>query len=138
MLPLSLKNLALFVLTSALILSGCDCGSTPPVDPGTTTTTWYSGTPQKPAVTPGAWRVGGPNPDQSGFTLVKESAHFAFYSDEALSEADLTLAADTLENVVWQNLFNASPPFVNALHGYDVANAEVAGRLISIQLTKAW
>ena len=83
--------------------------ATPPrVDPGTTTTTWYSGTPQKPAVTPGTWRAGGPSPDQAAFRLVRESAHFAFYSDETLSAADLDLAVETLENVVWRNLFDTN------------------------------
>jgi len=79
-----------------------------PVDAGTSLTTWYSGTPVKPAVTPGTWRAGGPNPTQPTFKLVKESAHFAFYSDETISEADLTAAADVLENTVWKNLFESN------------------------------
>lgn len=87
------------------------------VDPGTTATAWGPPTVRGPAVTPGTWRAGGPNPEQSNFRLVKESAHFAFYSDETLSAADLNLAADTLENTVWQNLFNANlfmpEPFFN-------------------------
>jgi hypothetical protein len=88
------------------------------VDNGTTTTTWaVPGSTVKPTVTPGTWRAAGPNPDQAAFKLVKESAHFAFYSDEAISAADLTLAADTLENTVWQNLFNSNllmpEPFFN-------------------------
>jgi hypothetical protein len=78
------------------------------VDHGTTATTWASATPQKVPVTPGTWRAGGPHPEQSGFKLVKESAHFAFYSDEAVSDANLSLAAEMLETVVWQNLFNAN------------------------------
>lgn len=89
----------------------------PVVDQGMTVTTWASATPQKPAVTPGTWRAGGPNPEQSSFKLVKESTHFAFYSDETVSDADLSLAADTLENIVWQNLFNSNlvmpEPFFN-------------------------
>ncbi|MBP1206377.1 hypothetical protein JOD97_004450 [Duganella sp. 1411] len=90
----------------------------PTVDRGTTATTWAPApTVRASAVTPGTWRAAGPNPEQSGFRLVKESAHFAFYSDETLSAADLTLAADTLENTVWQNLFNANllmpEPFFN-------------------------
>jgi len=78
------------------------------VDEGTSVTQWFTGTVTKPAVTPGTWRAAGPNPNQSGFSLLKESAHFAFYSDEAVSAADLNLAADTLENTVWQNLFDAN------------------------------
>ncbi|WP_245541869.1 DUF6055 domain-containing protein [Uliginosibacterium gangwonense] len=87
------------------------------IDYGTTQTTWASGTTTKPTVTSGKWRAGGPNPDQSGFALVKESAHFAFYSDESISASTLTAAADTLENVVWLNLFNSNlfmpEPFFN-------------------------
>jgi hypothetical protein len=81
--------------------------SDPTVDAGTTTTTWASTTATpKPPVAPGTWRAAGAN--IAGFKLVKESAHFAFYSDEAISDADLNLAADTLENTVWQNLFNSN------------------------------
>jgi len=88
------------------------------VDNGTTTTTWaVPGSTAKPTVTPGTWRAAGPSPDQSTFKLVKESTHFAFYSDETVSDADLTLAVNTLENTVWQNLFNANllmpEPFFN-------------------------
>jgi hypothetical protein len=88
------------------------------VDQGTTLTTWApAGATEKPTVTPGTWRAGGPNPEQASFRLVKESAHFAFYSDETISDADLTLAANTLENTVWENLFNSNllmpEPFYN-------------------------
>ena len=87
------------------------------VDQGTTLTTWATGTTPKPTVTPGTWRAAGPNPTQSTFKLLKESAHFAFYSDETVSDADLSLAATTLENTVWQNLFNSNllmpEPFFN-------------------------
>jgi hypothetical protein len=87
------------------------------VDLGTSVTAWATGTTSKPSVTPGTWRAGGPDPAQSTFKLVKESAHFAFYSDEVVSEADLALAVDTLENKVWQNLFNSNllmpEPFSN-------------------------
>ena len=75
------------------------------VDPGSTATAWFTGTPDVPTVTPGTWRAAGPAPAQAVFKLVKESAHFAFYSDEAVSDSDLALAADTLENTVWKSLF---------------------------------
>lgn len=110
------------LLTLAAALSGglpmTASAQAPAVDRGTTATTWApTPTVRASAVTPGTWRAAGPNPEQSGFRLVKESAHFAFYSDETLSAADLTLAADTLENTVWQNLFNANllmpEPFFN-------------------------
>ena len=82
---------------------------TPVVDLGTTHTTWAAaGATAKTPVTPGTWRAAGPDPAQSQFKLIKESAHFAFYSDETISEADLALAVDTLENTVWQNLFNSN------------------------------
>jgi hypothetical protein len=109
------------LLTLAAALSGglpmTASAQAPAVDRGTTATTWAPATARASAVTPGTWRAAWPNPEQSGFRLVKESAHFAFYSDETLSAADLTLAADTLENTVWQNLFNANllmpEPFFN-------------------------
>lgn len=76
------------------------------VDPGTTVTTWATAsTATKPPVTPGAWKEGGPQ--DASFKLLKETAHFAFYSDEAVSDADLTLAANTLENV-WRYLFDTA------------------------------
>lgn len=115
--PLStlLQRLVLAVTFGAVV--PLTTASAQVVDPGTTATAWGPPTVRGPAVTPGTWRAGGPNPEQSGFRLVKESAHFAFYSDETLSAADLDLAASTLENTVWQNLFNANlfmpEPFFN-------------------------
>ncbi|WP_187362940.1 DUF6055 domain-containing protein [Massilia aquatica] len=91
---------------------------TPAVDQGSSTTAWASGcATTKPETTPGTWVAGGPSPDRANYKLVKESAHFAFYSDEKISDANLTLAVNTLENTVWHNLFNANlfmpEPFVN-------------------------
>ena len=39
-----------------------------------------------------------------------------------------------------QNLFDRAPPFYDAPEGvaYDAANANVMGRFVSLQLTKAW
>ncbi len=39
-----------------------------------------------------------------------------------------------------QNLFDSDPPFYDSplAIGYDPANADPLGRLISIQLTKVW
>lgn len=118
------KSAPLSTLLQRLVLAAAFAGVVPlttvsaqVVDPGTTATAWGPATVRAPAITPGTWRAGGPNPEQSNFRLVKESTHFAFYSDEALSDADLNLAVDTLENVVWQNLFNANlfmpEPFFN-------------------------
>lgn len=94
--------------------------SSPVVDQGTSVTTWATpGATVKPPVTPGTWRAAGPEPKYgtAGFKLVKESAHFAFYSDEVVSQADLQLAVDTLENGVWNSLFNSGllmpEPFYN-------------------------
>ena len=100
------------------------------VDQGTTATAWAPATVRGPAVTPGTWRAGGPNPEQSNFRLVKESAHFAFYSDETVSDADLNLAADTLENVVWQNLFNAN--LESAAFVAERIRSSVAGTMIAL------
>ncbi len=79
------------------------------VDQGTTATTWASGCPTtKVACTAGTWVAGGPDPDHSGYKLVKESAHFTIYSDEVISDATATAALDVLENVVWKNFFDSN------------------------------
>ncbi|MBT2117170.1 avirulence protein [Dyella sp. LX-66] len=78
------------------------------VDNGTTGTTWPNTGGSKPATVSGTWIAGGPSPDHADFRLVKESPHFAFYSNEAISDADLAAAADTLENTVWHNMFDAN------------------------------
>ena len=79
------------------------------LDEGSSVTTWASGcTAAKVACTAGTWTAGGPDPDHSGFKLIKESDHFTVYSDEAISDATATSALNTLETVVWQNLFNSN------------------------------
>ncbi|GLQ91119.1 DUF6055 domain-containing protein [Dyella acidisoli] len=87
------------------------------VDEGTVGTVWDTSIGSKPATVSGTWVAGGPSPDHPNFKLVKESQHFAFYSDENLSDAELTQAADTLENLVWHNLFDSNlymqEPFYN-------------------------
>lgn len=97
----------------ALGLAACSGGSDSPAppdpeslaDPGRTTTEWFSGTVVPPTAVAGNWRAGGPDPSNAHFALVRESAHFAFYSDQAVAEADLDAAVSTLEEVVWPNLF---------------------------------
>jgi len=110
-------RLTVGTLDSAGIVTVVDTASVA-VDQGSTATTWASGcSTTKPAAVAGTWTAGGPSPDRSGYKLVKESAHFAFYSDETVSDADLTLAVNTLETVVWENLFNSNlympEPFFN-------------------------
>jgi len=79
------------------------------VDEGTTATTWATGcTTTKVTCTDGTWKAPGPSPDRSAYKLVKESAHFAIYSDETVADADATSALNTLETLVWQNLFNSN------------------------------
>lgn len=92
--------------------SGGSGGGTSGVcDPGTTTTTWASSCPTTaPTCTAGTWTAGGPDPDHSAFKLIKESAHFAIYSDETISDATAQGALDTLENIVWKTYFG-SPIF---------------------------
>lgn len=114
MTPTSKFSLARLALVSCLATALAACGgggqdeSSPEagaVDPGTTVTTWApAGTATKPPVTPGEWKEGGSG--EPGFKLLKESPHFAFYSDEAVSDAALAAAAQTLENV-WHNMFDA-------------------------------
>jgi len=69
------------------------------VDPGTTVTTWAAeSTATKESVTPGAWKEGGP--EDAGFKLLKESTHFAFYSDEAVPDADLAAAGRSRSSTI--------------------------------------
>lgn len=102
---LAALGLALGLALALTSCSGDDAPAAPTVDEGTTTTAWASGQAAKPPVTPGAWRAAGPDPGFAGFRLLRESAHFAFYSDETVAEADLQRAVDSLENVVWPHLF---------------------------------
>lgn len=77
-------------------------------DPGTTTTNWATSCPTSPpACTPGTWTAGGPDPDHKNFKLIKESEHFAIYSDETIADATAQGALDTLENVIWKVYFGA-------------------------------
>ena len=77
-------------------------------DPGTTQTTWASSCPTAPpACTAGTWTADGPDPDHQTFKLIKESDHFAIYSDEAVSATTAQTALDTLENTVWKAYFGA-------------------------------
>src|SRR6478609_1036086 len=89
--------------------TGGSGGATPGVcDPGTASTAWASSCPTSaPACTSGTWTAGGPDPDHSAFSLIKESAHFAIYSDEAISDATAQGALDTLENTIWKTYFGA-------------------------------
>jgi hypothetical protein len=47
-----------------------------------------------------------------------------------LDDLRLTLSA--------ANAFGEKPPFVNIPFGYDTANADLYGRVVSMQLTKGW
>jgi outer membrane receptor protein involved in Fe transport len=61
---------------------------------------------------------------------------------------DLQLSYRTARSAFWNgnielmmnvaNLFGASPPFVNRIEGYDIANAEPYGRVISFGIQKNW
>ncbi|MCP3140202.1 DUF6055 domain-containing protein [Pyxidicoccus xibeiensis] len=89
--------------TSAVAALACE--------PGTTTTAWATSCPTSPpACTPGTWTAGGPDPDHQNFRLVRESAHFAIYSDEVISSTTAQAALDTLENTIWKTYFG-SPIF---------------------------
>lgn len=79
------------------------------VDEGISTVSWATGcSTTKVSCVQGTWTAGGPDPDHSAYKLVKESDHFAIYSDETISDATATSALATLENTVWQNLFNSN------------------------------
>ena len=81
-------------------------------DPGTSTTAWATSCPTAPATTcvAGTWTAVGPDSGNTDTTLVAESAHFAVYSNGAITAAQGMAATDELENVIWPNLFG-SPIF---------------------------
>jgi len=77
-------------------------------DAGTTATVWASNCTTTPvACTAGTWTAGGPDPDHTNFKLISESAHFAVYSDEAISTATAQSATEYLETTVWPTFFGA-------------------------------
>jgi hypothetical protein len=59
------------------------------------------------ACTAGTWTAGGPDPDHTNFKLISESAHFAVYSDEAISTTTAESATEYLETTVWPTFFGA-------------------------------
>ncbi len=86
------------------------------VDLGTTGNTWATGAAPVTTCKTGTWIADGPDPahkttnatDGTGpMTLVKESAHFAIYSDETLASALTDSALAFLENKVWATFFGA-------------------------------
>ena len=81
-------------------------------DPGTSTTACATSCPTAPATTcvAGTWTAVGPDSGNTDTTLVAESAHFAVYSNGAITAAQGMAATDELENVIWPNLFG-SPIF---------------------------
>ena len=62
--------------------------------------------------------------------------------------ADLRFAYRSRDDASWlsgtevalsaTNVLDEPPPFVNSQHGYDFVNADLMGRVISAQLSKAW
>ena len=86
--------------------AGANNGGATSCDPGTTTTQWAMNCPTSaPACSSGSWQAGGPDPDHTSYKLIKESAHFAIYSDENVSEASASAALDTLEQRIWTVYF---------------------------------
>src|SRR5262249_60296596 len=65
-------------------------------DPGTTTTAWATSCPTAPATTcvAGTWTAVGPDSGNTDATLVAESAHFAVYSNGAITAAQGMAATD--------------------------------------------
>ena len=79
------------------------------LDEGTFVTTWASGcTATKPTCTSGTWKAAGPSPDRSAYKLIKESDHFALYSDGTVTDASATTALSTLEDLAWKNMFESN------------------------------
>ncbi|HET9954030.1 MAG TPA: DUF6055 domain-containing protein [Polyangiaceae bacterium] len=91
---------------SNAVTGGGPNGGAGTCDPGSTATQWATNCPTSPpACTAGTWIAGGPDPDHSNYKLIKESEHFAIYSDESVSDANATSALDTLESKIWSVYF---------------------------------
>jgi hypothetical protein len=104
------------------------------VDQGTTGTTWYTAAAPTTTCKTGTWVADGPDPDHRStsnsdgtgkFVLVKESAHFAIYSDETVADATATSALNFLENTVWTTFFgppmNNPEPLCNSTTKYKIS-----------------
>lgn len=101
-------RLAIGRLDSTGIVTVIDT-ATSAVDQGTTATTWASGCRStKVSCTAGTWVAAGPSPDRSSYKLVKESAHFALYTDGNVTDADATAALAQMEDVTWKNMFESN------------------------------
>jgi len=101
-------RLAVGTLDSTGIVTIIDT-ATGAVDEGTTATTWASSCrTTKVECTAGTWKAAGPSPDRSSYKLVKESAHFAIYTDGNVTDADATAALTQMEDVTWKNMFESN------------------------------
>lgn len=56
----------------------------------------------------------------------------------AYQTGDRSWLSDTEFALSATNVFDEAPPFVNTLNGYDVVNADLTGRVITAQFSKAW
>jgi outer membrane receptor protein involved in Fe transport len=73
-----------------------------------------------------------------GSTLMPDVPQWTTFDADAryrLQSTDLGPTTVTLNGV---NLFNQAPPFVDSLYGYDVANVQALGRVLSLQVTQRW
>jgi iron complex outermembrane recepter protein len=52
--------------------------------------------------------------------------------------ADAGPAKGTALSLSVRNLFDRDPPFANVVGGFDLANASPLGRVVAVQIAKAW
>jgi hypothetical protein len=108
--------------------------TTPAVDQGAIGNTWATGPAPATVCDTGTWIADGPDPghnsannsDGTGlFVLRAQSAHFAIYSDEALTSTLADSALNFLENSVWKTFFgppiNNPEPLCNSTTKYKIS-----------------
>jgi hypothetical protein len=72
-----------------------------------------------------------PNRSVSAWVVTNFTGRYRAFSAGGLSDhIEIALSA--------ANLFNQAPPFVNRWIGFDPANAQSIGRVVSVQIRKSW
>ena len=73
-----------------------------------------------------------------GSTLLPQVAQWTTVDAYARYRLQSTHLGPTTVTLNAVNLFDHAPPFVDSLYGYDVANVQALGRVLSVQITQRW
>ncbi len=73
-----------------------------------------------------------------GSTLLPQVAQWTTVDAYARYRLQSTHLGPTTVTLNAVNLFDQAPPFVDSLYGYDVANVQALGRVLSLQITQRW